>query len=137
VSDVVTIVHVDRVNVIQRGGGIQTVPLITPLATSEAAFTTGMSVYPKGKGAPLHHHNCDEQVTLLDGEGEVEVDGVVTKLKRFDSTYIPGGKVHAFRNTGDAPMRILWIYSSNRVTRTFAGSSEEVEHLSARDLMSE
>ena len=132
----VTIVHVDRVNVIQRGGGIQTVPLITPLATGEAAFTTGMSVYPKGKGAPLHHHNCDEQVTLLDGEGEVEVDGVVTKLKCFDSTYIPGGKVHAFRNTGDAPMRILWIYSSNRVTRTFAGSSEEVEHLSARDLMS-
>jgi len=32
-------------------------------------------------------------------------------------------------------MRILWIYSSMKVTRTFEGSDEEVEHLSAKDLM--
>ena len=132
-----TIIHAAKAKVIQRGGGIETVPLITPFATTEAKFTTGMSVYPKGKGAPLHYHNCDEQVTLLDGEGEVEVDGKVTPLARFDSTYIQAGKIHAFRNTGDQPMRILWIYSSNRVTRTFAGSDEEVEHLSAKDLMSQ
>jgi mannose-6-phosphate isomerase-like protein (cupin superfamily) len=129
------IVHVDAVPVIQRGGGIQTVPLITPLITGEAKFTTGMSVYPKGKGAPLHCHNCDEQVTLLGGVGEVEIDGVVTPLVCFDSTYIQAGRYHAFRNTGSEPMRILWIYSSNKVTRTFAGSDEEVEHLSAKDLM--
>jgi hypothetical protein len=41
----------------------------------------------------------------------------------------------AFRNTGDEPMRILWIYSSSHVTRTFKGSTEEVEHLSAWGLM--
>ena len=38
-------------------------------------------------------------------------------------------------NTGAEPMRILWIYSAVVVTRTFAGSDEEVEHLSARDQM--
>jgi hypothetical protein len=32
-------------------------------------------------------------------------------------------------------MKILWIYDSARVTRTFQGSDEEVEHLSAADLM--
>lgn len=130
------IIHVDKVHIIERGGGVETVPLITPFATSDAKFTTGMSVYPKDKGAPLHYHNCDEQVTLLEGEGEVEVDGNVTPLVRYDSTYVQAGKIHAFRNTGEQPMRILWIYSSNRVTRTFAGSNEEVEHLSANDLMS-
>jgi mannose-6-phosphate isomerase-like protein (cupin superfamily) len=131
------IIHVEGVKVIQRGGGIETVPLITPFAMANAPFTTGMSVYPKGMGAPLHRHNCDEQVTLLEGEGEVEIDGVVTPLARYDSTYIQAGKVHAFRNTGAQPMRILWIYSSNKVTRTFAGSDEEVEHLSQKDLMAQ
>ena len=72
----------------------------------------------------------------MEGQGECEVDGVVTPLVPYDSTYIAAGKVHAFRNTGEAPMRILWIYSSMRVTRTFAGSDEEIEHLSGKDLMS-
>jgi mannose-6-phosphate isomerase-like protein (cupin superfamily) len=130
-----TILKADEIRTIPRGSGILTTPLVTHVVRADARFTTGMSVYPKGKGAPLHLHNCDEQVTLLEGEGEVEVDGIVTPLKPYDSTYIEAGKIHAFRNTGEAPMRILWIYSSNKVTRTFAGSDEEVEHLSAKDLM--
>ncbi|MDB5619195.1 cupin domain-containing protein [Tardiphaga sp.] len=130
------IIKIENVNIIERGGGVQTTPLITRHDAADAKFTTGMSVYPKGKGAFPHLHNCDEQVTLLEGVGECEVEGVVTPLVRYDSTYIPAGKVHAFRNTGDTPMRILWIYSSMEVTRTFEGSDEEVEHLSARDLMS-
>jgi mannose-6-phosphate isomerase-like protein (cupin superfamily) len=129
------IFHVDRVPTINRGGGVTTIPLTTHFTAPEARFTTGMSVYPVGKGAPLHVHNCDEQVTLLEGVGEVEIEGKITPLKQYDSTYLPGGVVHAFRNKGDVPMRILWIYSSTRVTRTFEGSSEEVEHLSAKDMM--
>jgi mannose-6-phosphate isomerase-like protein (cupin superfamily) len=120
---------------IARGNGISTTPLVTAHRVADAGFTTGMSVYPPGEGAPLHHHNCDEQVTLLEGRGEVEIDGDVTPLRPYDSTYIPAGRLHAFRNTGEQPMRILWIYVGNVVTRTFAGSDEEVEHLSARDMM--
>lgn len=126
---------VDSIRQIQRGGGVVTTPLATPFTAPDAKFTTGMSVYPVGKGAPLHVHNCDEQVTLLEGVGEVEIEGQVTPLKQYDSTYIPGNKTHAFRNTGDVPMRILWVYAATRVTRTFDGSTEEVEHLSARDMM--
>ena len=129
------IFHVESVHQIQRGGGVVTTPLATHFSVPEGKFTTGMSVYPVGKGAPLHVHNVDEQVTLLEGEGEVEIDGKITPLKQYDSTYIPGNLVHAFRNTGNVPMRILWIYASMRVTRTFDGSSEEVEHLSAKDMM--
>jgi mannose-6-phosphate isomerase-like protein (cupin superfamily) len=129
------IIKVAEVKVLERGSGIQTIPLVTHMSVDEPIFTTGISTYPKGLGAPLHSHNCDEQVTLLEGQGEVEIDGAITPLKPYDSTYIPGGHEHAFRNTGDRPMRILWIYGSNHVTRTFAGSGETVEHLSAADLM--
>lgn len=129
------IIKVENVQRIDRGSGISTTPLVTVHTNPDAKFTTGMSTYPQGQGAPFHVHNCDEQVTLLAGKGEVEVEGVITPLVPYDSTYIPAGLVHAFRNTGTEPMTILWIYSASRVTRTFEGSDEEVEHLSARDLM--
>jgi hypothetical protein len=32
-------------------------------------------------------------------------------------------------------MRILWVYDTLRVTRTFASDGVEVEHLSKQDLM--
>ena len=131
----ITIIKTDQVKPLQRGSGIVTIPLVTPHNADNPVFTTGISTYPKGQGAPLHTHNCDEQVTLLEGQGEVEVDGKITPLRPLDSTYIPGNHLHAFRNTGEAPMKILWIYGSNRVTRTFASTGETVEHLSAADLM--
>jgi len=130
-----TIIRVDEVQRVNRGGGIETTPLIVHQKAKGARFTTGMTVFPPGKGAPMHCHNCDEQVTVLEGAGECEIDGVVTQLAKFDTTYIPANIMHRFANTGDGPMRILWIYSTDRVTRTFADTGEEVEHLTEADLM--
>jgi mannose-6-phosphate isomerase-like protein (cupin superfamily) len=129
------VIKVESVPTLNRGGGISTTPLVTRLSVEGAKIVTGISSYPSGEGAPLHHHNCDEQVTLLSGAGEVEIDGVVTPLVPHDSTYIEAGVQHAFRNTGEQPMVILWIYPADHVTRTFADTGETVEHLSEQDTM--
>jgi len=130
-----TVIKVESVPLLDRGGGVTTVPLITHRSDSSALITTGISSYPPGTGAPLHIHNCDEQVTLLEGTGEVEIEGAVTPLVPYDSTYIRAGLQHAFRNTGDAPMRILWIYPTQEVTRTLMSTGETIAHLSEADLM--
>lgn len=130
-----TIIRAADVRALDRGDGITSIPLITKHTDPTALVTTGISSYPRGTGAPLHVHNCDEQVTLLVGAGEVEIEGVVTLLQPYDSTYIPAGQKHAFRNTADVPMTILWIYPTQRVTRTLMDTGETVEHLSDEDKM--
>ena len=131
-----TVIKAATVTRLGRGGGVETIPLITRQSAAEDnKITTGISSYPAGTGAPLHLHNCDEHVTLLEGSAEVEIAGQITQLQPPDTTYVEAGIEHAFRNTGDTPMKILWVYSSAYVTRTFTATGVTVEHLSPADQM--
>jgi quercetin dioxygenase-like cupin family protein len=128
-----TIVRIEDAPVFERGDGVVTTLLVGKGNAAGTVFTSGLTRFPPGRSAPRHSHNSGEQVILLEGEGEVEVDGAVTRLKRYDTTYIPADTPHRFYATGDAPMLIMWIYGADHVTRTFTDTGQTVDHLSRGD----
>jgi mannose-6-phosphate isomerase-like protein (cupin superfamily) len=132
---ITTIIDSRTIRRLDRGAGIETTPLVTRDSVPHARFTTGISSYPPETGAPLHRHNCDEQVVILSGCAEAEIGGRKVLLSPHDSTYIPAGVDHAFRNAGDAPLAILWIYASDNVTRVISATGTVVNHLSPADTL--
>ncbi len=127
------LLKLDELESIARGDGVETTLLVGTERCGPVSFTSGLTRFPAAKKVPVHHHNCAEQVTLLEGDAEVEIDGERTRLKPYDTTYIPAGKPHRFINVGETPMLILWIYDTDEVTRTFSETGQTVAHLSSQD----
>jgi quercetin dioxygenase-like cupin family protein len=64
-----------------------------------------------GVVAGRHTHPGDEISYVLEGEGELLIDGEAPrKLKAGDAFVIPAGKVHDARNTGAATLRLVGVY---------------------------
>ena len=64
-----------------------------------------------GTAAGRHTHPGEEISYILEGEGEILVEGQpVQKVKAGDSFIIPAGAIHDARNTGTVPMRLVGIY---------------------------
>ncbi len=102
----------------QRGGGARTIPLVTR-RTGSTSFINGITIFEPGAAIPMHRHNCEESVMLLEGTAIAEIDGVEYPIRAGDITFIPANLPHRFRNVSDSEgMKILWIYASVDATRT-------------------
>lgn len=128
-----TIVRYTEIAPFARGDRVETRLMVGRATDPGAPFTTGTTVFPEGSAAPLHSHNCAEQVTILSGEAEAMVGGEVVRLGPMDTSFVPADVPHYFRNIGDGPLTILWVYGARDVTRTFVETGETVAHMSPRD----
>jgi len=120
------LIRFDEAEPVARGDGIESVRL-TPNPLQNQGFVMGVTSFPPGTSIRLHSHNTIEQVTVIEGEGIAELNGDQLPAKPYDTTQIAPGEWHRFINTGSGRMRILWVYGSTEVTRTFADTGETVE----------
>ena len=118
----------DNMARIDRGGGIFSNPFLGK-DTGSKVFSSGLTTFPPGAAIGVHTHNTDEQVTLLEGEGTAEIEGRQELVNPYDTTFIPAGVPHRFINRGDGNMRILWVYASIHVTRTYVETGNETDQL--------
>lgn len=120
------LIRFDEAEPVARGDGIESVRL-TPEPLDGQGFVMGVTSFPPGTSIRLHSHNTIEQVTVIEGEGLAELNGEQLPAKPYDTTQIAPGEYHRFINSGASTMRILWVYGSIHVTRTFADTGETVE----------
>lgn len=107
-----------------RGGGARTIPLVTP-GIGSTQLLNGITIFDPGAAIGEHLHNCEESVMVLEGDAVAVLDGVEHRLGAGDTTWIPAGLPHFFRNaSAEAPMRIFWTYASVAATRTLVATGE-------------
>lgn len=64
-----------------------------------------------GSMAGRHTHPGDEISYVLEGEGELLIDGEPPRTVRAGEAFvIPAGKVHDARNSGPGTMRLVGVY---------------------------
>lgn len=110
--------------VVQRGGGVTTIPLVSR-ACGSTGLINGITIFPPGGSIALHWHNCEESVMVLAGRATVEIDGALHAMQAGDTTWVPAGVPHRFLNASETEeMRILWTYARVDATRTSAATGE-------------
>ncbi|HEY0454715.1 cupin domain-containing protein [Actinophytocola sp.] len=116
-----------------RGNGVVTIPFVGRWNCEGNTVTTGMTVFSPGTAIPLHSHNVEESVLVVDGEATAVVGEEEFDLVAGQATWVPAGIRHCFRNRGAGSMTIYWVYGGRDVTRTITATGETFEHLSAGD----
>jgi quercetin dioxygenase-like cupin family protein len=108
----------------ERGGGARTIPLVTR-SMGGTTLLNGITEFAPGASIPLHSHNCEESVIVLEGEAVVEIGDAKHKLARYDTTLVPAGLPHRFINSSATRrMKIFWTYASVEATRTLLATGE-------------
>ena len=59
--------------------------------------------------SPLHSHDWEHEVFILEGEGAVKGEGGEKKFKPGDVVFIPPNEKHQFKNTGKKLVKFLCL----------------------------
>ncbi|KAJ5085383.1 hypothetical protein N7532_010154 [Penicillium argentinense] len=83
--------------------------LLSTPTTQTSDLSAGIAVCPMGTGhLCAHRHTQAEIYYILEGEGDVTIDGVVSRVGKGDTVFIPSDAEHGIVNTG--PRELRWFY---------------------------
>ena len=90
------------------------------LLSSEPAGIIEIALPPAWDGPPLHHHDFDEAVYVLEGELTFQLGDELRTAGPGSLTWAPRGSVHTLANLSDASARYLLVCTPGGFERMFA-----------------
>lgn len=98
--------------IVDFGGGATYRSIIGDDTGGDLPIRTGVQVSPPGYQTRIHSHPYVETLTVLEGLGEVWLDGDDRKvtLEPGITVTIPAHRKHGFRALGDKPLVTLGIH---------------------------
>jgi len=86
--------------------------LISEISVGATGFSMGQNVTDVGSRIPEHaHEDTEEGMYLISGQGRLITDEGEQDLVPGMAIYMPPGVKHSIVNTGDEPMKLVWVYS--------------------------
>ncbi len=79
-----------------------------------------------GCATPPHQHDCEEVILVLEGSGEVHIEGKVVPFGPDSTLVLPPNVAHQIFNTGSSVMRTVAAFSATPVG-TFLPDGEPLE----------
>ena len=72
-------------------------------------FAMRMFEVEPGGHTPLHQHDYEHEVLVLDGHGQVTGGQTHRPIAPGDVVFIPANEQHQFRNTAEQPLRFICL----------------------------
>jgi quercetin dioxygenase-like cupin family protein len=79
-----------------------------------------------GLGAPTHSHPVEEVLTVRAGEAEMWIEEQHVTVSAGQSLIVPAGRMHGFRNSGNATLHIHAVLASPIFEQMPEGATEMV-----------
>jgi len=87
--------------------------LVEDATVADAGLSLMRMTLDPGATSPRHSHpDCNEVITLLEGQIEVDLDGTVSAVRSDQPVFIRAGTAHHITNSGDQEAVLLICYSS-------------------------
>ncbi len=100
-------------------GGVRTEIQLTGEDTG-GAFCLLVDHPPAGWSLPPHCHREEaETIHIIEGDFEMEIDGVRSRLSAGRTVHIPAGVIHSGANVGEQAGRRLLLFSPAGMDRFF------------------
>ena len=80
--------------------------------TGSTQISSGVAEFAVGAKAPMHYHDAEESVIVIEGEGLMVINGEEHVVTPNDAAFISAGAHHSIANHGDLPFKISWAYAS-------------------------
>ncbi|MEM7344289.1 MAG: cupin domain-containing protein [Chloroflexota bacterium] len=95
-------------------GAVRWKTLLSSDQTDSHSITMGFVEFPPGEKLVRHRHPQVETYYILEGIGEIEIEGEIYSLTPGVAVFIPGNAVHELTNTGEEFLRLVYSFPVDR-----------------------